>query len=67
MVGSVCMDQVMVDATELDVQMGDEAVLLGRQGEEEISCCELAQLDGTIPYEIMTGISARVPRVYEQQ
>ena len=66
-VGSVCMDQVMVDATGLDVQMGDEAVLLGRQGEEEISCCELAQLDGTIPYEIMTGISARVPRVYEQQ
>lgn len=66
-VGSVCMDQVMVDATGLDVQMGDEAVLLGRQGEEEISCCELAQLDGTIPYEIMTGISTRVPRVYEQQ
>lgn len=66
-VGSVCMDQVMVDATGLDVQMGDETVLLGRQGEEEISCCELAQLDGTIPYEIMTGISARVPRVYEQQ
>ncbi|MGI5883773.1 MAG: alanine racemase [Candidatus Spyradocola sp.] len=62
--GSVCMDQVMLDVTGLSVRPGDEVVLLGRQGEQEITSEELADLAETIPYEIMTGISARVPRVY---
>lgn len=66
-VGSVCMDQIMLDVTGLSVRPGDEAVLLGRQGGEEIASEELAGLAETIPYEIMTGISARVPRVYPGQ
>lgn len=66
-VGSVCMDQIMLDVTGLSVRPGDEAVLLGRQGGEEITSEELAGLAETIPYEIMTGISARVPRVYPGQ
>lgn len=63
-VGSVCMDQVMLDVTGLPVRQGDEVVLLGAQGGEEITACELAGLADTIPYEIMTGISRRVPRVW---
>ena len=66
-VGSVRMDQIMLDVTGLSVRPGDEAVLLGRQGGEEITSEELASLAETIPYEIMTGISARVPRVYPGQ
>ncbi len=62
--GTVCMDQVMLNVTGMGVEVGDEVVLMGRQGDEEIRCQELADLAGTIPYEIMTGISSRVPRVY---
>lgn len=64
-VGRVCMDMTMVDATDLpDVRVGDEAVLIGRQGEEEISADEVAELQGTISYEILSRIGPRVPRVY---
>ena len=63
-VGSVCMDQVMLDVTGMDVAEGDEVVLLGAQGGQEITACELADIADTIPYEIMTGISQRVPRVW---
>ena len=63
-VGSVCMDQTMLDVTGLDVREGDEVVLLGAQGGQRITACELADLADTIPYEIMTGISQRVPRVW---
>jgi alanine racemase len=59
------MDMTMVDATDLpDVRVGDEAVLIGRQGEEEISADEVAELQGTISYEILSRIGPRVPRVY---
>ena len=62
-VGAVCMDMLMIDVTGIPrVRVGEEAVLLGRQGREEVSAVELANLAGTIPYEILTGISARVPR-----
>jgi len=65
MVGSVCMDQFMCDVTDIpDVQIGDEVVLLGRQGDACISADELADLTGTISYEILLSISERVPRVY---
>ena len=64
-IGTICMDQLMVDVTDVPgVRLGDEAVLLGRQGDEEISADELAALAGTISYEILLSISDRVPRVY---
>jgi len=63
--GRVTMDQILADVTALpQVQAGDEAVLIGRQGEEEISAAELAQKAGTIPWEIFTGLGRRVERVY---
>ncbi len=63
--GRVTMDQIMVDLDALpDVRAGEEVVLLGRQGTEEISAAELAAKSGTIPWEIFTGISARVGRYY---
>lgn len=64
-VGRVCMDQLMVDASTIpDLQIGDEAVLLGKQGQNEITADELARLVGTINYEIVCMISHRVPREY---
>lgn len=64
--GRVCMDLVMVDVTDIPVPVdaGDEVVLLGAQGGQEISAWDLAEAAGTIPYEILTGFSGRVPRVY---
>jgi alanine racemase len=62
--GVVTMDQIMVDCGPTgDVSIGDEVVLIGRQGEEEISASEWASRLGTIPYEVLTGIGPRVPRV----
>jgi alanine racemase len=64
-VGRVCMDMCMVDVTDVpDVAEGDEVVIIGRQGEVEITAEEVAELCGTISYEILCGISARVPRLY---
>lgn len=63
-VGRVCMDQLMVDIGWDSAYNGDEVVLLGRQGDEAITAEELASRAGTVPYEILTGINARVPRVY---
>jgi alanine racemase len=62
--GVVTMDQLMVDCGDDDVAVGDEVVLLGRQGEEEIRAEEWAERLGTIAYEIVCGIGARVPRRY---
>jgi alanine racemase len=60
--GSVTMDQVMVDCGDLEVEPGDEVVLLGTQGDETVSAEELANHAGTIGYEIVTRIGERVPR-----
>lgn len=63
--GNVTMDMTMVDVTAVkDAAVGAEAVLLGRQGAEEVTAQELADLAGTITYEIVTLLSSRVPRVY---
>ncbi len=63
--GRVCMDQMVVDVSHVPgVVAGDEAVLVGKQGVEEITVEALAGLAGTIPYEILTGIGRRVPREY---
>ncbi len=65
-IGRVCMDQFMVDAGHIaGVAAGDEVVLMGRQGNEEITVDELAGLLGTINYEITCMVGARMPRIYE--
>jgi alanine racemase len=63
--GRITMDQTLVDVTDLRgrVALGDEAVLIGRQGEAEVGADELAGLLGTIHYEVVTSIAARVARV----
>jgi alanine racemase len=64
-VGRVSMDLVTIDVTDVpDAAPGDEVVLLGRQGNEEISVEELAAKLDTISYEVFCSVSARVPRVY---
>ena len=63
--GRVTMDQIMVDVSALpNARCGDEAVLIGSQGSEQIFASELAAKAGTIPWEIFTGIKNRVERVY---
>lgn len=63
--GTVTMDQLMVDCGPAPaVREGDEVVLIGRQGTEEVTAEEWAERLGTISYEVLTGIGPRVPRVY---
>ena len=62
--GIVTMDQLMVDVGDDEVEAGDEVVLLGPQGDDEVTALEWADHLGTISYEIVTGIGARVPRRY---
>ena len=63
--GRVCMDQLMADVSALpDVKVGDTVTLIGRDGEEAITADELANLEGSINYEVVCGLSKRVPRVY---
>lgn len=63
--GRVCMDQLMADVSALpDVKVGDMVTLIGRDGEEAITADELASLEGSINYEVVCGLSKRVPRVY---
>ena len=58
------MDQTMVNVTQIDhVRQGDEVVLIGRQGDEEITVDDVAARLGTINYEVIAEILARVPRV----
>lgn len=65
LLGRVTMDLMMIDVSEIDgVQAGDEAVLMGRDGNEEVSCAELAERAGTITWEITTRIGSRVRRVF---
>jgi alanine racemase len=62
--GRVTMDQVMADCGDDDVSVGDEVVLIGAQGTEEVTSGEVADRIGTIHYEVCCAVSARVPRVY---
>ena len=63
--GRVTMDQTLVDVTRVrTVRVGDEAILIGKQKHKEITANELAERCGTIPWEVLTAISYRVPRVY---
>jgi alanine racemase len=58
------MDQLLVDVGDADVAVGDEVVLIGRQGDEAITATEWAERLDTIGYEIVCGIGSRVPRRY---
>lgn len=64
-VGTVTMDQIMIDCTRVpDVQVGDEVVLIGPQGDDEVTATELATRTHTINYEIVCGLGPRVRRTY---
>jgi len=63
--GRITMDQMIADVSHLQtIQSGDEVVLIGRQGEREIAANDVATWCGTIPWEVLTAITARVPRIY---
>jgi len=65
-VGRVCMDMTMIDVTDVSgVCEGDEVMLIGSQGSERITASDIAVKTGTIPYEVLCGISSRVPRIYQ--
>lgn len=64
-IGSLAMDALMVDITDIpEAQLGDEAVLMGRQGNEEISVHEVAKLKNSVSYDILVSWKFRLPRVY---
>ncbi len=73
-VGSVCMDGTVFrvapsnrERADSSLRIGDEAVLIGKQGDLEITIDQIAEKAGTISYEILTGIGKRIPRVYVNQ
>jgi len=64
-VGRICMDQMVVNlGADGSGYNGDEAMLLGKQGNQHITAEDLARWAGTIPYEVLTNINTRVPRIY---
>jgi alanine racemase len=68
MVGRVCMDQFLCDVTTVPgAAEGDEVVLFGKQGDAEISIDEVARLAGTISWDIMASLQARLPRIYQRK
>lgn len=66
-VGTICMDMMMVNVGDADVSVGDKVTLMGTDDGREISCWELAEKLGTIPYEVLCGFSARIPRTYQKR
>jgi len=65
LVGGVAMDALTVDITEIpEAGLWDEVVLMGRQGDEEISVHEVAQWKNSVSYDVLAGWRARLPRVY---
>ncbi len=63
-VGRICMDQMMVNIEWDTAYNDDEVILIGEDGGQIIRCEDLADWAGTIPYEVLTNINTRVPRVY---
>jgi alanine racemase len=64
-VGAVCMDMLMVDVTDVpDIALGDPVTLIGSDGDQVITVDDLAGWAGTVSYEILCGVSKRVPRIY---
>jgi alanine racemase len=63
-IGRICMNMLMVDVSGIpDVKLEDEAVLIGKQGGQEVSAEAMAELSGTINYEVTTRIGERIPRI----
>ena len=65
-VGAVCMDMLVVDVTGLEVSPGDEVTIIGRQGEDELTAREIASEIGTIPWEVVCRLGARIERRHLQ-
>jgi alanine racemase len=64
-IGRICMDQTMIDVTDIEgVEVGDDVIIFGNQEGEKITAEEIAKKLNTIPYEVYCGISSRVPRIY---
>jgi alanine racemase len=63
--GTITMDHFLVDVGDDELEVGEEVVILGAQGQDRITAQEMADCLGTIPYEVVCGISARVPRLYK--
>ena len=63
--GNICMDQCMIDLTDVpDVKVGDEVIIMGSDGINEISADDIAEATGTINYEILCAFGQRLPKVY---
>jgi alanine racemase len=65
-VGSVCMDMILVDVTGTVVEPGDAVTIIGRQGEGSIGVADMARAIGTIPYELLCRVGTRIERVYNR-
>jgi len=63
-VGRVCMDECMISTGDFEVDTEDEVIIIGTQGDEEITAEDVAERAGTVAHEILCGISRRVPRIY---
>ena len=64
-IGRICMDQFMADVTDIDqVSVGDEAVLIGKDGDEMITAEDIAEWAGTISYEVLLSCGSRVERIF---
>ena len=63
-VGSVCMDSITIDVTDLDVSPGDEVVVIGAQGDARISADEIAAQVGTVPHDVLCRTGSRIERIY---
>jgi alanine racemase len=65
LVGRVCMDQLMLDVSDIeDVKCGDIVTVIGEQGGERITADDVARIGGTINYEVVCDVGERVPRFY---
>ena len=65
-IGKICMDAMMIDVTDIpDIKAGDEVVLLGKSKDQTITANEIAELAGSFSYELISGFTARLPRVYK--
>lgn len=66
-IGKICMDQFMVDVSNIDCEEGDEVILIGEDGENCITMEELGELSGRFNYELACNIGKRIPRVFMKQ